>query len=164
MQPDEQGFMRPKFDESLCIHCDLCRKACPILGEKSIGITPKVIACKNRNNNIRSKSSSGGVFTALAEHIINDGGVVYGAAFNEQMEVEHQRVDSIEGLSALGGSKYTQSRIGDCLTRVKEDLRSGRQVLFTGTPCQIGGLQRFLGKVYDNLFALKLSVTECRVR
>lgn len=156
MQPDEQGFMRPKFDESLCIHCDLCRKACPILGEKSVGVAPKIIACKNRNNNIRSKSSSGGVFTALAENIINNGGVVYGAAFNMQIEVEHQRVDSIEGLSALRGSKYTQSRIGDCLTRVKNDLRSGRKVLFTGTPCQIAGLRRFLGKEYESLHCIEV--------
>ena len=156
MQPDERGFMHPKFDESVCINCDLCRKACPILGEKSVGIAPKVIACKNRNDDIRSKSSSGGVFTALAEHIINDGGVVYGAAFNEQMEVEHQRIDSIEGLSALRGSKYTQSRIGDCFARAKEDLRSGRKVLFTGTPCQIGGLRRFLGKAHEGLYCLEV--------
>ena len=106
MQPDEQGFMRPQLDKAECIDCDLCRKACPILGEKCIGITPKVIACKNRNNDIRSKSSSGGVFTALAENIINNGGVIYGAMLNAQIEVIHQRVDSIEELEAFGRSSF----------------------------------------------------------
>lgn len=156
MQPDEQGFMHPIIDEAVCINCDLCRKACPILGEKSVGVAPKVIACKNRNDNIRSNSSSGGIFTALAEHIINDGGVVYGAAFNMQMEVGHQRIESIEELSALRGSKYTQSRIGDCLTRAKKDLSNGRKVLFTGTPCQIGGLRSYLGKNYEGLYCIEV--------
>ena len=156
MQPDEQGFMRPQLDKAECIDCDLCRKACPILGEKCIGITPKVLACKNRNNDIRSKSSSGGVFTALAENIINNGGVIYGAMLNAQIEVIHQRVDSIEELGALRGSKYAQSHIGNCFARAKDDLRSGRQVLFTGTPCQIAGLRRFLGKEYESLHCIEV--------
>ncbi len=156
MQPDEQGFLRPQFDESVCIHCDLCRKACPIINHSAREVAPKVIACKNHNDEIRSGSSSGGVFTAIASAIIADEGVVYGAAFNCDMEVVHTRVDSIEGLGALRGSKYTQSHMGDCYTRVKEDLRNGLKVLFTGTPCQIGGLLSFLGKEYEGLHCIEV--------
>ena len=76
MRPDEHGFLRPQFDNSICIHCDLCRKACPILGDKVYGVEPKIIACKNRNNEVRSASSSGGVFTSIAESIISCGGAV----------------------------------------------------------------------------------------
>lgn len=156
MQPDEQGFMRPQFDEEACIHCDLCRKACPILSHKPSDVEPTVIACKNRNDKVRSESSSGGVFTAIASAIIDNGGVVYGAAFNDKLEVEHERIGSIEELARLRGSKYTQSHIGNCFARAKEDLRNGLQVLFTGTPCQIGGLRTFLGKEYDELHCIEV--------
>lgn len=156
MQPDEQGFMRPQFDEEICIHCDLCRKACPILNEKVVGVNPKVMACKNRDNDVRATSSSGGVFTAIAEQIIADGGCVYGAAFNENLEVEHIRIDTVSELARLRGSKYIQSRIGDCFKQTKEDLRCGKAVLFTGTPCQIAGLRSYLGKSYDKLYCIEV--------
>ena len=156
MQADEHGFLRPSFDESICIHCDLCRKACPILGAKTHSTDPKIIACKNRNNEVRSASSSGGVFTAIAQSIISCGGAVYGAAFNGHLEVEHKRIDTIEGLAALRGSKYVQSSIGDTMRQVKKDLNADTKVLFTGTPCQIGGLKSFLGKDYNNLYCLEV--------
>ena len=156
MQTDEHGFSRPSFDESICIHCNLCRKACPILEGITHSIEPKIIACKNRNNQVRSASSSGGVFTAIAESIISCGGIVYGAAFNKQLEVEHKRIDTIYGLATLRGSKYVQSRIGDTLRQVKKDLTADTKVLFTGTPCQIGGLRSFLGREYENLYCLEV--------
>lgn len=156
MLPDEQGFLRPQFDEQVCIHCDLCRKACPILSNSPREVSPTILACKNRDDEVRAKSSSGGVFTAIASTIIADGGAVYGAAFNEKLEVEHVRIDTIEELARLRGSKYTQSRIGDCYTRAKEDLRNGLKVLFTGTPCQIGGLRTYLGKEYEELYCIEV--------
>lgn len=156
MQPDEQGFIRPIVDEAVCINCDLCRKACPILGEKSVGVAPKVIACKNRNSEVRGVSSSGGVFSAIAEKIVTCGGVIYGAVFNDKIEVEHRRIDSLDQIRLLRGSKYVQSRIGNCYASVKDDLRNGKDVLFTGTPCQIGGLRSYLGKNYEGLYCIEV--------
>lgn len=156
MQPDEHGFMRPVFDEQICIYCDLCKKACPVLSKSARNVTPKIIACKNRNEETRTQSSSGGIFSAIAEWIIANGGVVYGAAFNNELEVVHKRVDSIESLAELRGSKYVQSRIGDCLTRAKKDLNNGLKVLFTGTPCQIAALLSYLGKPYELLYCIEV--------
>ncbi len=117
---------------------------------KNAGI--KVYACFNKSDEIRKGSSSGGMFFLLAEWIINHGGVVFGAAFNENWEVEHTYCEDIEFLNGFLGSKYVQSKIGSCFKTVKNMLDENRMVLFSGTPCQTEGLRAYLGKDYDNLF------------
>lgn len=153
MQEDEEGFLYPKIDYSKCIKCGLCLKVCPILTAKPDTMqVPKVYACKNKNKEILTDSSSGGIFYLLAEEIIKQGGVVYSAKFVDAYTVAHCRVDKLEDLHKLRKSKYLQSVTADIFPRVKEDLLSGKKVLFTGTGCQIEGLQNYLMKPYENLY------------
>ncbi len=155
MIPDEEGFWYPQIDKDKCIDCGLCEKVCPIIHkwQPDDSRTTDVMAAMNKNENIRLKSSSGGIFTLIAEAIIDQGGVVFGAALADDFRsVNHICVDDKAGLEMLRGSKYVQSKIGDTYKQAKEYLDNGRKVLFTGTPCQIGGLYSFLKKDYDNLY------------
>lgn len=155
MQTDKEGFLYPKVDKEKCIDCGLCEKVCPIInhGEKRTPLA--VYAAKNTNEEVRLKSSSGGVFTLLAEPVINGGGVVFGARFNEEWDVVHSYTETIEGLAAFRGSKYLQSNIGDSYKKAEMLLKSGRKVLFSGTPCQIAGLRCYLRKEYENLLTVE---------
>lgn len=112
----------------------------------------KTYAAINKDNETRMKSSSGGIFSLLADVIIKQGGVVFGAAYDNEFNVIHTYIDNIEDLNILRGSKYVLSNMGDSYSKVKSFLEEGRKVLFTGTPCQIAGLNNFLGKAYDNLY------------
>lgn len=103
---------------------------------------PKVFACINKDNKIRNSSSSGGMFTLLAENILQNGGVVFGVAFDENYSIIHTYAENKKDCEKFRGSKYVQSQIGDSLKKVKEFLEDGRYVLFTGTPCQIEGLKK----------------------
>lgn len=154
MQEDEEGFLYPHVDKSICINCGLCEEVCPIIHQNEPHKPIETFAAKNPDEDIRMKSSSGGIFSMLAEKIINEGGVVFGAKFNEQWEVEHDYTETLEGLSDFRGSKYVQSRIGNCFSQAEGFLKAGRKVLFSGTPCQIAGLNRFLRKEYDNLLTV----------
>ena len=116
-----------------------------------MNITKKAYCCINENSLIREKSSSGGIFYLLAEFIINRNGVVFGAKFDDEYRVVHDCCETIQGIEKFMGSKYVQSYIGDSYIQVLDYLKNGRQVLFSGTPCQINGLKAFLGKDYDNL-------------
>ena len=151
MQANNEGFLYPVIDEENCINCGQCNKACPVLKDYRGNPKGQAFACINKNEEIRGRSSSGGVFTLIAENIINKGGAVFGAAFDDGLSVHHVEVSAISELGRLRGSKYVQSRIEDTYAKTKEYLASGRLVLFTGTPCQISGLKSFLGKDYDNL-------------
>lgn len=151
---DEKGFRYPLVDKSICIDCGLCEKACPVLNQCEPKLPLKVFAAKNPDDQVRMKSSSGGIFTMLAEYIINQGGVVFGARFDEQWEVEHAYTESIEGVEQFRGSKYVQSRVGITYKQAKDFLNAGRKVLYTGTPCQIAGLKKYLRKDYDDLYAV----------
>lgn len=153
---DEQGFRYPLIDKSICVDCGLCEKVCPVLNQFESKQPLKVFAAKNPDDQVRLKSSSGGIFTMLAEYIINHGGVVFGARFDEQWEVEHAYTETIEGLEQFRGSKYVQSRVGITYKQAKDFLNAGRKVLYTGTPCQIAGLKKFLIKEYDNLLTLEI--------
>lgn len=154
MREDEKGFLYPYVDTSKCIDCKLCEMVCPVINQAEPREPLKVFAAKNTNEEVRLKSSSGGIFSMIAERIIKNGGVVFGARFNEQWEVVHDFADTIEGLGAFRGSKYVQSRIGNNFKKAEFFLKNGREVLFTGTPCQIAGLQRFLRKDYPNLLTV----------
>ena len=152
MKEDEYGFKYPQIDKDKCINCGLCEKVCPILNKKTRANKPEAYAIINRDEHIRAKSSSGGIFTLIAEKIIEKGGVVFGASFDEEFMVKHIKVENKENLQRLRGSKYVQSDINDTFKDVKEILETGRKVLFTGTPCQINGLYTFLNKKYDSLY------------
>ena len=155
---DEEGFLYPKVNEKECLNCNLCEQVCPFLNP--IGISkdeaPIAYAAKNLDEGTRTKSSSGGVFTAIAEHVIGQGGIVFGSAFDSPYNVVHIGVQKKDELQRLRGSKYVQSKIGNTYQEAKEALVSGRVVLFTGTPCQIGGLKAFLKKDYPNLYTQDL--------
>ena len=148
---DKEGFLYPKVDETTCINCGLCEKVCPVINQHSIRKPLDIYAASNTNEVIKAESSSGGIFTILAETIINEGGVVFGARFNEQYEVVHDFTDNISGLAAFRGSKYVQSKIGNSFSEAETFLKQNRKVLFSGTPCQITGLKKFLRKEYSNL-------------
>lgn len=151
MQPDDEGFLYPVVDINACIDCGMCEKVCPELN-RNIKTNPlTTYAAINPNLHIRMKSSSGGIFSMLAEDTIEDSGVVYGAAFDRDWSVRHIKVESSEGLASLRGSKYLQSNLGDIFKDVRTELNSGRRVLFSGTPCQTSGLKKFLRKDYPNL-------------
>lgn len=154
---DGQGFLYPKVNESLCIDCGACENACPIINadnQTELGAETLSYACYNRNDEIRRNSSSGGFFTLIAEYVINNNGVVFGAKFNDEWKVIHSYTETIEGLEQFRRSKYVQSYIGESFKQVRSFLNGGRLVLFSGTPCQIAGLRVFLKRSYENLICL----------
>ena len=152
MKTDEEGFLYPVIDKSKCINCHLCEKICPNLNVKNNeNESIKVYAAVNKNKDVLKNSSSGGVFYELALKTIEDGGIVFGAAFNENLEVQHIGVETKEDIKKLQGSKYVQSDINNQYIIVKQELEKGRKVLFSGAPCQIAGLKFFLKKEYENL-------------
>lgn len=154
MKPNVEGFLYPNIDNTKCINCNLCQRVCPINNNiEDTKVEPLSYAAKCKNTEIREKSSSGGAFTLIAESIISKGGVVFGAGYDEKFRVIHKVASTIEELSELRGSKYVQSVIGNAYKKTKEYLDNGIRVLFTGTPCQIGGLYAYLKKDYDNLYS-----------
>ena len=151
---DAEGFCYPKVEESLCVECGRCTAVCPVSKEKQENRSTngvKVYACINRDEKVLKESSSGGVFSLLADAIIEKGGVVFGAAFDENWNVRHMAAQTKEDCLKFRGSKYVQSEIGDSFFQAKAFLDQGRPVLFSGAPCQIAGLNSFLGKKYPNL-------------
>ena len=144
MITDKEGFSYPEVDKYKCIECGLCEKVCPIINKKEVINKPKVYGCLNKNEEIRKKSSSGGVFYLLAKLVICDGGVVFGAAFNSDFNVYHGYTEKEKDIAKFMGSKYVQSEIGITFKKAKEFLLKGRKVLFSGTPCQIAGLKNYL--------------------
>lgn len=156
MVADSEGFLYPKINESECIRCGKCYDVCHIkngsLDKKSISHT---FYARTRRENIRLASSSGGIFTELAEAVLKNGGVVFGASFSEdRRKVEHISIGSCNELDRLRGSKYLQSEIGNAFIEAKNFLDEGKTVLFSGTPCQIRGLKSALKKDYDNLICI----------
>ena len=147
------GFCIPEINENKCINCKLCEKVCPVLNvKKEADGLPESYACINNNEEIRMESSSGGIFTLIAEEILKENGIVFGVSFNENLELNHVEVQNKEDLKFLRGSKYLQSNIGNTFKIAENYLKQNRRVLFTGTPCQIEGLKCFLRKDYDNLY------------
>ena len=158
MQEDKEGFLQPIIDNKACIKCHKCEKVCPILNPESIedSFETKAYAIINKNDDIRAKSSSGGVFFPLAKWVIEQGGVVFGAKWNQQWEVVHDYTEDVEGIKAFMRSKYVQSNIGNTYVKVKQFLKENRKVLFSGTPCQVGGLISFLGSKPENLIIVDI--------
>ena len=147
MKPDSEGFLYPVIDQEKCVNCGLCNDVCPV-ANVSLRIAPvKTLAAKAKDDILRSASSSGGMFSLLASKVLFREGAVFGASFDtHDWHVYHRYVESNEELAELRGSKYVQSEIGQTFLSVAEMLELGREVMFTGTPCQIAGLKSFLDK------------------
>lgn len=158
MKPDEYGFSYPEVNSSACVSCGACACACPVLKEKSAEQElPPAYAFRADQKSVRLKSSSGGMFSLLATRILAEGGVVFGAAMDKECQnVLHTMATNSQELEEQCGSKYLQSDLTGVFPRVKQKLESGVQVLFTGTPCQIDGLNAFLGREYPNLLRMEV--------
>ena len=157
MKQDEFGFLYPSISSDSCVECSLCEKVCPCLQTESTKTTPEsFFAAKIKNESKRIQSSSGGVFTFLAEKILAQNGIVCAARFESLTHLIHDFCTRIEDLDAYKGSKYLQSDMRNCYLETKRLLSEGRKVLFVGTSCQIMGLKLFLRKPYSNLIAMEI--------
>lgn len=158
MEYDEEGFRFPSVDKEKCIKCNLCENVCPIINKSTKNVEYiKGYAAMNTNDTARLKSSSGGVFSLLAQEIIDLGGIVVGVSMSPDCKVaQHIIVDSKENLELLLGSKYLQSNVGNSYQKIKNELNDEKIVLFSGTPCQVAALHSYLGKEYENLICIDL--------
>jgi coenzyme F420-reducing hydrogenase beta subunit len=155
MREDKEGFLYPVVDKKRCVQCHKCEKVCPIINKSQT--SDKIVssyAAYSNDEKLLDVSSSGAVFSEIALHILEKGGMVFGAAFDENMMVNHVGIDDKDNLFLLQGSKYLQSRIEDSFVQVKNCLKEGKIVLFSGTACQIAGLKSFLGERYENLITV----------
>lgn len=159
MGTDKEGFLYPQIDLSRCVNCDLCEKVCPVIYRDSTSIQQSersIFALCHKDLNRRKLSSSGGVFSAVIEFCISNGGVVYGAVYNNSFEVVHKVFCDEDSAKAIRGSKYVQSNIHGVYKEIQSHLNQGKMVVFSGTPCQVEGLVCFLRKPYDNLITVDL--------
>ena len=156
MQENEEGFLVPVIDKNKCTNCGLCVKVCPSLNVQYNNTDKPECYAAMADDEIRMKSSSGGIFTLLAEDILDKGGYVCGAAFDDNWDVHHIIVDNKNDLEKLRGPKYVQSDTEDCYKKIKKLLDEDKYVLFSGCPCQVAGLYSFLGKNYEKLYTMDL--------
>ncbi len=158
MKRNEKGFEYPFIDESLCIGCDICNNVCDFQNPKGSGNhILQAYAMQHRDKEVVFNSSSGGAFTAISDWVLNQGGVVYGAAFDkETFYVKHISAECATDRDCMRGSKYVQSSLGDVFKNIKKDIKSGKKVLFSGTPCQCAGLYSYLHGHPENLVIVDL--------
>lgn len=160
MKPDSMGFLYPIVDESKCVGCGLCEKVCAFNAgyDKSMNlVSPLFYAVRHKDINEVSTSRSGAAFIALSDWVLDNGGVVYGAAFTEDFRVVHKRAKTKEQRNEFKGSKYVQSDLNDIYRQIRKDLLSNKIVMFSGTPCQTSGLSSFVGpKLRANLFLVDI--------
>ena len=155
MTADENGFLCPVIDAQMCVRCGLCEKICPIRNPlKKSEDVPKAYAAFSADEAVRLSSSSGGIFTELAKVVLQRGGAVFGAAYNQQLDVVHICAESEDDIAKLRGAKYAQSDLQGVFAEVKTRLDAAQEVLFSGTPCQVGGLKAFLRRDYKNLLTV----------
>lgn len=156
MQKDNEGFFYPIVDEDVCVDCGACVKHCPMITDAPRCSEPKVYAAKYKDRESTFKSTSGGLFIPIAKNILSDGGIVFGCAYDENLVAKHIAVESENELCRLQSSKYVQSDTRGIYEQVKSALKSGRQVLFSGTGCQVAGLKTYLSRDYDNLLTVDI--------
>ena len=162
MIEDIEGFLYPQVNINTCVNCGACNNVCPI--ENPVKLKPfkqKAVLFQHKDQKILKESTSGGLFTALATWVINHNGFVFGAAYDGNFAICHQVASTIEELSKFRNSKYAQSVIGDCFQKVRELLKQDNWVLFSGTPCQLEGLHKFLRKDYEKLVMVDIVCHAC---
>lgn len=156
MLADEHGFLRPCINSKLCCNCGRCGSVCPVNKDKTPSVAPlKCFAARSRNIDLLKLASSGGIVTSIAKRFLTRGGVFYGCVLNGY-KAYHRRIDDINALVASIGSKYIQSDLNGVFQKIKEDLILGKKVVFAGTPCQIAGLNGFLGDKKDQVLKVGL--------
>ena len=158
MQADEEGFQYPLVDSDKCVNCGLCEKVCPTKN-KQVPETDqpmKAYVVRNKKESTLLNSASGGFFSALGEYIISKKGYVFGVVYDENMRVCHWGTNTLNGITRFQSSKYVQSDLKNVFSDVQNLLNLGELVCFSGTPCQIEGLKRFLRKDYSNLITVDL--------
>ena len=159
MQPDSEGFLYPVINQKSCINCKLCTDICPFTNSEMLknGGQQNGYCCVHKDEEVLKASTSGGAFTALSDYILEIGGVVYGADFDEDYNVVHSRAINKAQRDRQRVSKYAQSDLKDTFVKVKNDLQNGLTVLFTGTPCQVAGLKAYLPRhLTENLYLCDL--------
>ena len=156
MEPDDEGFLYPILNESLCVNCGLCKNVCPHDNDFSADEPLSVYALQNSSEDVLSGSSSGGAFSALADYVTENNGAVCGCVFDDNFRAIHTVTENTAVIEKMKGSKYVQSDTANSFKEVKVRLENGQRVLFTGTPCQVDGLKRFLKKDYENLITVDL--------
>lgn len=156
MEPDKNGFLIPVVDGKICIECGKCEKSCPVLNPVTKVHPRKVLAACEKEEELRGKSASGGIAGALYRRFLENDGVVYGVAFNEEHFAVYDRKEKGDSIESFRGSKYTGSLMGDVYTKVKNDLKTGRNVLFIGMGCQIAGMLNYLGRKPENLYTVDI--------
>jgi len=154
MTEDAEGFFYPVINEEICVHCDICRKTCPVSQPPEKNKYIAFYAAQAKSKKDLEKSSSGGCFITLAKKMIEDGGAVFGCIIDDDFNVVKVRANTYEELVPMQGSKYVQCDVKDTYKEAKELLDSGRKVLYTGTPCQIAGLKNYLKKDYESLVTM----------
>lgn len=159
MQEDEEGFLYPHTDMSLCNDCGLCNRVCPIIRYDKKGreeFPSYIYALHHKDFSVWKDSSSGGAFSAISDYVFAQQGCVFGAAYNDVFEVRHVKAENPEDALIFRGSKYVQSDIRGIYQKVQKELKKDRLVLFSGTPCQVEGLNGYLNKQYNNLITVDL--------
>jgi coenzyme F420-reducing hydrogenase beta subunit len=161
MIEDKEGFYYPLKQNDLCINCGLCEGVCPSIHKEKIDhiaseTIPKAFLAINKDEKTVYNSASGGVFSAVVNAYCKDNYVIFGAQFDDQLRVIHSHVHSLDEIDKYRKSKYVQSNINDSYKKAEAYLKSGKRVLFTGTPCQIAGLRLYLKKEYEHLFCVDL--------
>lgn len=156
MRTDWRGFRYPHVDSEKCTDCGVCRKQCPIHEKIEPFAFGKAYAFQEKDKTYLHRASSGGAFGVIARHVLQRGGIVFGASMDNDYRISYKAVENVKDLKLLHGSKYVQSYVGDAYKRVRECLRQGRTVLFCGCPCQVAGLKAFLRKDYENLVTMDL--------
>lgn len=156
MLEDKYGFRYPKIDGTKCINCGSCTRICCMINDSNLFKPIEVYAATYKNKDILSNSTSGGIFAAIAEEILANNGIVFGTSYDENFDVNVDAIESIKELRKLQGSKYVQSKMGDCYLKIKTNLLNNRPVLFCGVPCQVKALRNYLGKDYENLILVDI--------